>query len=269
MSSVRKRHRAPRTEAEARPRKLLFTPTNVGIVFAIIIIVSIGVYWKTVHVAMTSEITRLKAEAQQQRQQAQVFQKKAKKLSLAKKVNEVMEAKLEEERKYFLKDLRELISPFFNEWLYDLLVRYNAFPEEIEIDQKIKFPVTWMMDPYEIVIRPELQQLMDLFEWEYIGENTGSGEVSMERESFLEPFTVKLTGFNMDYETLKKMIKEMQTDRTYLVTIHGFTNEGGENEYRVIRTYSKYDLLFSVYFMNPEGMVTGETPPGMPEDKHL
>ena len=273
MSSVRKRvapAKGKPAEAERPPRKPLFTPTNVAIVFGIIILVSLIVYWRMIHVAMSTEIARLKQEAQSQLQQAQVFRKKAEMYNKANMLSLIMEEKLKDEQKYFMTDLRELIDPFINQWLFDLLSKYNVWPEKVVFKGDIEFPLTHEMDPYDVVVRGEIQRLMEVFKWKYIGEGTGSGEVSFKKTNFLEPVTIKLEGFTTDYETLRKMVQDMQERSSYLITVHGFKNRSGEDtQYFITRTISKFDLLFTVYFMNPEGTASGDRPSGMPDDEHL
>jgi len=273
MSSARKRvmpAKGKPAEAERLPRKPLFTPTNVAIVFGIIILVSLIVYWRMVHAAMTSEIARLKQETQSQLQQAQVFRKKAQMLEKANEVSLIMEEKLKDEQKYFMTDLRDLINSFFNEWLFDLLDSHNIWPEKIVVKGDIEFPLTPEMDPYDVVVRSELQRLMEVFKWKYIGEGTGGGEVSFKKSNFLEPVTIKLEGFYADYETLQRLIQDLQERSSYLITVHGFKNRSGEEtQYFITRTISKFDLLFTAYFMNPEGTASGDRPSGMPDDEHL
>lgn len=269
MSSTRKRTPAAQRAAPAErpPRRLFFTPLNVGVFFAIVILVSVLVYVPMVHRAIATETTQIKQETERLKQQAEVFKKKSQMLPIAREANQVMAAKLNEEKKYFLKEQLELMS-FLEEWMVPLFEKWG-WPEKITFDPKPVFSISWMMEPYETIADPKLQRLMDLFEWKYIGEGTGSGEVSMLPANFLEPLTFKLEGIYLTYENLKKMIKEMQTDRTYLITVHAFKNSGEDDNIYLLRTLAKYEILFSVYFMNPEGAVSGEKPPGMPDDKHL
>ncbi len=269
MSSVR-RGASPKARpgpGERPPRKPIFTPVNVGIFFAGIVIVGVGIYIPMVHRATTAEIANIKNEIEKQKQQAEIFRKKAQMLPKAEELDKVMASKIKDEQKYFLHTQREII-PFLNDWLADLFNRYG-WPEKLEIDPKLSFKISWLMEPYETVADPSIQRLLDLFEWEYIGEGSGSGEVTETLPNFLEPITFKAIGIRMRYEDLRDMIRDLQTNKTYHVTVHAFKNSESDNEYLLVRTRSKYDLLFTVYFMNPEGMVSGEKPPGMPDDKKL
>ncbi len=272
MSSVRKGAPTGRKPApsERQPRRPIFTPINVGVVFAIIVGLGIAIYVPMVHRAVTVEIANIKSQTEQQKQQAVIFKKKAGMLERAKRLRGVMAEKLEDEKKYFLKGQEDIIY-FFNNWLLNLLNNYNLWSSdlELEVEPKIVFKISWQMMPYETLADPRVQDLMDFFEWEYIGEGTGSGEVSMAMPNFLDPLTIKLTGIPMRYEKLRDMIEDMQTNKTYRVTVHAFKNSEDDNRYYLVRTVSNYELLFSVYFMNPEGMISGDKPPGMPDDKKL
>jgi len=257
---------AGRAPVERKPPKPIFTPLNVGIVFAIIIIAAIGVFWKSVYIAKTAEIDSINARIQQQKRTNEVAQTKAKMLPTAEEVNAVMDSKLLVEQRYFLKGQDDIVN-FFELWFLDVLMNHDIYSAKIEIEPDIEFKVTYKMDPIETL--PPITDAVDLFSWEYIGEGTGTGEISTRMTNFLEPMHIKITDFTMTYESLLKFVKDLQTDSTYFVTVHGFKNSGGDDNTYGYRTFSKYEIYITVYFMNPEGLVSGEVPPGMPGDKKL
>ena len=273
MSSVRKpagpaKSDAARKPAEALPPKPVFTPTNVLILFVIIIVASLLTYWKVVYAAKTAEIATIRSDIVQQERQNEIYKKKAAMLTEAVKVNEVMDEKLESEKHYFLGGQQDIVD-FFNTWFMDLLYQHFLIPEEIEIEPEVVFKISWKMMPFETLPNLSADVLTKYFNWEYIGEGKGTGEVETALPNFLEPMTIKLDGFMMDYERMKKLIEALQRDKTYMVTVHGFENSGeGDNIYSY-RTLSKYTIVFTVYFMNPEGLVSGDVPAGMPGDKSL
>jgi len=251
---------------ERKPPKPIFTPLNVGIVFVIIIVVSIALFWKSVYTAKTAEITTIQSETASVRRQNEVYRKKAEMLPKAEQINKVMDDKLQEEQKYFLRGQDELVD-FFEEWFLDVLMTNGIYSATVEIKPEIVFKVSWLMDPIETL--PPLENAVDLFKWEYIGENTGTGEVVQRYPNFLEPLTIKLSDFTMSYEQLKRFVENLQTDSTRMVTVHAFQNSGGDDNTYSFRTFSVYELVFTVYFMNPEGTTSGEVPPGMPGDEKL
>ncbi len=252
--------------AERKPPKPIFTPLNVGIVFAIIIVAAIGVFWKSVYIAKTAEIDSINARIQQQKRTNEVAQTKARMLPTAEDLNAVMDGKLEQEQRYFLKGQDDIVT-FFELWFLDVLMNHDIYSASIAIEPDIKFKVTYKMDPIETL--PPITDAVDLFSWEYIGEGTGTGEVAARMANFLEPMHIKITEFTMTYERLRKFVKDLQTDSTYFVTVHGFKNSGGDDNVYGYRTFSLYEIYITVYFMNPEGLVSGEVPPGMPGDKKL
>lgn len=267
MSSTPKKETPTgRAPAQRKPPKPIFTPLNVGIVFAIIIIASIGVFWKSVYIAKTAEIDSINGRIQQQKRTNEVKQTKALMLPTAVDVNAVMDSKLEVEQRYFLKGQDDIVS-FFELWFLDVLMNHDIYSATIEVEPDIEFKVTYAMEPIETL--PPLVDAVDIFTWEYIGEGSGTGEVSSRMTNFLEPMHIKITEFMMSYENLLRFVKDLQTDSTYFVTVHGFKNSGGDDNIYTYRTISKYELYITVYFMNPEGLVSGEVPPGMPGDKKL
>jgi hypothetical protein len=252
--------------AERKPPKPIFTPLNVGIVFAIIILASIGVFWKSVYIAKTAEIDSLNARIQQQKRTNEVAKKKAAMLPTAEQLNAVMDGKLADEQHFFLKGQDDIVS-FFEEWFLDMLWSSDIYAATFDIEPDIEFKVTYEMDPIETL--PPVADAVDLFSWEYVGEGTGTGEVATRMANFLEPMHIKLSEFMMTYERLLDFVERLQTDATYFVTVHGFKNSGGDDNVYSYRTISKWELYMTVYFMNPEGLVSGEVPPGMPGDKKL
>ncbi len=267
MSSTPKKEApAKRPPAERKPPKPIFTPLNVGIVLAIIILVSIGVFWKSVYIAKTAEIDTLNARIQQQKRTNEVAKKKAAMLPTAKELNAVMDKKLEDEQRFFLKGQDDIVS-FFEEWFLDILLNHDIYTATVGVEPDIEFKVSYKMNPIETL--PPIQDAVSLFKWKYIGEGTGTGEVSTRMANFLEPMHIKLSEFAMTYEQLRRFIRNLQTDATYFVTVHGFKNTGADENVYSFRTISTYEMYMTVYFMNPEGMVSGEVPAGMPGDKKL
>ncbi|OGK11151.1 MAG: hypothetical protein A2Y63_04925 [Candidatus Riflebacteria bacterium RBG_13_59_9] len=237
-----------------------------GVVFAIVILATIGVYWKSVYIAKTAEIDSTKATIERQRQQNEVYRKKALALPEAEKINRVMDAKLAEEKKYFLPGQEEIVR-FFDEWFLDALMNNGIYSAKVEIEPDVTFKISWLMSPMETL--PGLADAADMFGWEYIGEGSGSGEVTTLYPNFLEPMTITVTEFTMTYEQMRRFIEELQTDSTYLVTVHAFKNTGDSDNIYGFRTLSVYEIVFTVYFMNPEGAATGDVPAGMPGDMSL
>ena len=257
---------AGRAPAERKPPKPIFTPLNVGIVFAIIIIAAIGMFWKSVYIAKTAEIDSINGRIQQQKRTNEVKQTKALMLPTAVDVNTVMDSKLLQEQRYFLKGQDDIVN-FFELWFLDVLMNHDIYSATIEIEPDIEFKVTYAMDPIETL--PPLADAVDLFSWKYIGEGTGTGEVATRMANFLEPMHIRITEFSMTFEIFGRFVENLQRDLSYFVTVHGFKNTGGDDNIYTYRTISKYEIYITVYFMNPEGLVSGEVPPGMPGDKKL
>ena len=254
--------------AERKPPRPIFTPLNVGIVLVIIILVAIGVFWKSVYIAKTAEIDSINAAIERQRQQNEVYKKKAEMLPKAEKLNAVMDKKLQSEQKYYLAGQGDII-PFFEEWFLDILMSNGIYVAKVETEpSEIVFKLSWLMEPVETL--PPIQDAVDMFKWEYVGEGSGTGEVAEKYPNFLEPLTIHLSEFTMTYEDMKRFVKALQTDATYMVTVHGFSNKSEEEEsFYGFRTVSPWETKFTVYFMNPEGMTSGDVPPGMPADRSL
>lgn len=269
MSSTRKQG-APagkgKAPVERRPAKPIFTPLNVGIVLVIIILGTVGFFWKSIYIAKSAEIDTVNGQIEAQKRQNEVYQKKAEMLPKAEQIKSLMITKLDQEQKYFLKGQEDLMF-FFGEWFLDVLMGHGIYTATVEIEPKIKFKVSYAASPIETL--PPLSEAIDLFEWEYIGEGTGDGTVSTKMPEFLSPLTITITEFFMTYEEMKKFVWDLQRDSTYFVTVHGFRNTGGDDNQYGFRTTSKYEIIFTVYFINPEGTTSGEAPPGMPKDRKL
>jgi hypothetical protein len=252
--------------AERKPPKPIFTPLNVGIVFIIIIVVAIAMFWKSVYTAKTAETATIRSKTVSVQRQNEVYRKKAEMLPKAERLNKAMDDKLVDEQKYFLPGQDALVE-FFEEWFLDVLMANGIYSAKVEIKPDVVFKVSWLMDPIETL--PPLEDAVELFKWEYIGEGTGTGEIVSRYPNFLEPLNITLSEFTMSYEQLKQFVENLQNDTTRRVTVHGFQNSGGEDNSYSFRTFSVYELAFTVYFMNPEGMTSGEVPPGMPGDVKL
>jgi hypothetical protein len=272
MSSTRKQAAASPTGAKGKapvdrkPAAPIFTPLNVGIVLVIIIIVAVAVFWKSVYIAKTAEISTINGQTQAQKTQNDVYKKKASMLGTATEINKVMDSKLKQEKKYFLTGQDDLVN-FFNGWFADMLWSNGINSFKAEIDPKITFKVSWKTKPMDTL--PQLQNAIDMFSWEYTGEGGGDTASSTNYPDFITPMTIKLTEFNLTYEQMRHLIDNLQSNLTYFVTVHGFKNTGGDDNQYGFRTRSKYELLFTVYFMNPEGAASGDVPKGMPADKKL
>jgi len=241
------------------------------IVFVVIIVVSLLTYWKAVYAAKTAEIASVKSSIQQQIRQNEIYKKKASMLAEATKVNEVMDEKLKTDQKYFILGQQGVID-FFDNWFVDLFWRNpNIDRMSIEIKPDQIFTISWKMKPMQTL--PDIQgaeeALWKFFKWEYVGEGTGTGEVGAPSGNFLEPLTITLDLANTSYEELRKFIEELQTNRSYLVTVHAFKNSGDSDNVYSYRTRSKYTLVFSVHTMYPEGVASGDVPAGMPKDESL
>jgi len=273
MSSTRKQAGAPpaakaKAPIDRKPPAPIFTPLNVGIVLIILILVAVGVFWKSIYLAKTAEINTIQGQVKAQISQNEVYKKKAEMLDTANQINKVMDAKLKQEKKYFLVGQDEVVN-FFNVWFWDIILSQNLdfSTLKVEIEPKLTFKISWKAKPQDTL--PRLQNAIDLFGWEYIGEGSGTGEVSSNFPDFITPMTLKLTEFTLTYEQMRDFVKRLQEDGTYFVTVHGFKNSGGDDNIYGFRTRSKYELLFTVYFMNPEGTASGDVPKGMPADKKL
>lgn len=274
MSSIRKpaqptKPGGPRKPAERQPPKPIFTPTNVLIVFAVIIVVSLITYWKAVYAAKTAEVASVQSSIQQQVRQNEIYKKKAGMLAEAIKVNEVIDDKLETDRKYFIQGQEGLIDFFDNWFLYMFLTYWEIDSASVDLKPEQVFKVSWKMKPVQTLPKMEATDwLWPFFKWEYIGEGTGTGEVSAAGANFLEPLTITLDLVNVSYDRLRKIIEALQTDKTFLVTVHAFKNNG-DLDFQRYRPRGTYSLAFSVYIMNPEGVASGDVPAGMPKDESL
>ncbi len=270
MSSTRKQAGQPAAKGKApvdrKPAAPIFTPLNVGIVLVIIILASIGFFWKSIYIAKTAEIDTVNGQIEAQKRQNEVYQKKAEMLPKAEQIKSIMTKKLQQEQKYFLKGQEDLMN-FFEQWFLDVLMGHGIYTAKVEIAPEIVFKISYAASPIETL--PPLTDAIDLFAWEYIGEGTGDGTVSTKMPEFLSPLTITLTEFTMTYEELKRFVKDLQTDSTYFVTVHAFRNTGGDDNQYGFRTVSQYEMIFTVYFINPEGTTAGEAPPGMPKDRKL
>jgi hypothetical protein len=273
MSSTRKQAAAPAAGAKGKapvdrkPPAPIFTPLNVGIVLVIIIVAAVAFFWKSVYLAKTAEIASVNSQIQAQKTQNDVYKKKASMLGTATEINKVMDSKLKQEKKYFLNGQQDLVT-FFNGWFADMLWTNGINSFKAEIEPKITFKVSWKSDPIETL--PQLENAIDMFSWEYSGEGGADAAApSTNYPDFITPMTIKLTEFNLTYEQMRRLIDNMQRNLTYFVTVHAFKNTGGDDNQYGFRTRSKYELLFTVYFMNPEGAASGDVPKGMPADKKL
>jgi|GEM_PF-1928982 len=275
MSSTRRPAEAAKTDkgrkpAERQPPKAVFTPTTVLIVFVVVIVVSLITYWKAVYAAKTAEIASVQSAIQQQVRQNEIYKKKAAMLAEAMKVNEVMDEKLESEKTYFIQG-QEGVIDFFNNWFLDLFwTVYEIDTASVEVTGLQPFKVTWKMMPMETLPKIESQDwLWPFFKWEYEGEGTGTGEVAAPTGNFLQPITITLDLTQVSYEHLRKIVQDLQTNWSYLVTVHAFKSTGDLGYVWSIYPKSDYSLVFSVHMMNPEGAASGDMPAGMPQDESL
>lgn len=99
------------------------------------------------------------------------------------------------------------------------------------------------------------------------GGGGGSGvEFDPETSPFLVPLTFVLADIPATYDQIKKFLKVVQTDSTFLLTVHCLKNNDSKI-IRSVRAYSLYKVAITIYFFNPNAAVQGNTPPDPPGSK--
>ncbi len=271
MSSTRKQPPAKgkQTQQDTGPKQPLFTPQTVGIVFAILLVISVVVFYKGFYEKKVQEIAALEGQINTQQQSNETYKRKAAKLDTAQSVKGIMDQKLEEVQPFFIMDQDEMREFLFYTFP-DVLVRSNIDPYSIKTEMEFLYKLPWYFDsPFETIPDwADPEEATDMFDWDYQARTEGEKEPETKEAlgvpaSFIQPFKIHLEEVPLTYEQLKRFIKNLQQHGGKLFTVHCFKNDSGSNA-GFLRVTSNYEMELSVYFMNPTQAASGETPEGMP-----
>lgn len=262
----------PGPERKAAVKGPVVTPQALGIVFFLIIVVGVIVFWQMVVVKFNNQITTLNNTINQTRSQIETYKKKGSMLTEAKDVNSAIREKLNTLDYLFLVD-QDSIVPFFEDTLLPLISTSQLRPtadSKLEVDKYI-FKINMAMEPFNTLPSSTLfENAEDVFGIEYQGEKDGQPVdtvLNTQPPAFLTPYQIKMTKFGGTYENVKQFIEDIQTKRNaVLITVHCFKNDKSEN-YGLYRTMTVWDIVMTVYFMNPEAQASGDNPPDPPGAK--
>lgn len=272
MSSTRKQPPAKgqqKQQQDTGPRQPIFTPLNVGIVFGILLIVAAIVFWKGFAEPKNQEIASLDGQISKQIQDNETYKRQAAKLGEAQEIKAIMDQKIEEVRPKFLYD-DDSMRVFFFETFPDILTRSNINPAAIKVETEWVYTLPWWFDsPFWTFPDWSIpSEGWDMFRWDY--KSRSEGETAPETkgtfgapEVFIKPVKIHLEEVRLTYEGVQRFVESLQRRSKVLITVHCFKNDAGENQ-GFLRVSSLYEIVLTIYQMNPEKPASGDNPEGMP-----
>lgn len=243
------------------------TPQALGILFGIILIVGIAVYYFMVIKENTEKQDQLRGQITQTESQIQTYKKKGARLQDAISLNTALREKLNMLDYLFLQDQGSIL-PFYENTLLPLIESSTLEMGTIEPLEVYNFRINMAMSPFNTIpavggIEEPQNQFTISYEPEQGGTPTET-PVTTSPSSFLTPYSLRLTEFSGTYEDVIKFVRKLQTDRNArLITVHCIRNDEGNNS-TFYRTSTTWDMVITVYFMNPEQNASGDMPPSPP-----
>ncbi len=242
------------------------TPQALGIVFLILAIIGVAVFFSQAK-KLTEEQAAVQSKITQQEGLIATYRKKGDKLQEAIDLNNALREKLNLLDYLFLQDQSSIL-PFYENTLLPLIDSSTLRMGKIEPLEPYGFKINMAMEPFNTI--PSVGGIEDpdtQFTISYEPEQGGTPveePITTKPSAFLTPYSFKLTEFSGTYEDCKKFVEKLQTDRNAkLMTVHCIKNDDSKNAgfYRISTTW---DLVITVYFMNPEVNASGDDPPGLP-----
>ena len=244
----------------------VITPQALGIVFLILAIILIAVFVSQVK-KLSEEQDTVKGQIAQQQGLIATYKKKGAKLQEAIDLNNALREKLAMLDYLFLQDQSSIL-PFYENTLLPLIDSGTLRMGTIEPLESYNFKMNMAMEPFNTI--PSIGGIEDPVEQFTISYEPERGGTPVEEpitttpSAFLTPYSFKLTEFSGTYEDCMKFVKKLQTDRnSKLITVHCVKNDDSNNA-GFFRTSTTWDLVLTVYFMNPEVNASGDQPPGLP-----
>lgn len=271
MSSTRKQT-APAGKPGKPERKApsgpVITPQVLGIVFGIILVIGLVVYYQSVVVKFNSDIAALENEKNSLSQKKRTYETKRDKLDQARNLNLALREKLSLIDYLFLYN-QDSILPFFEDTMFPIIEGGTLMigsDSVIEMEPFV-FQINMAMQPFATLPRSRLfEDAVSLFPVEYHGEKNGvptDTVLNTQPPTFLEPYHIDLVDFEGTYEDVKRFIEDVQTaEDDILITVHCLKSDG--DPWGLFRSYSKWTIKMTVYFMNPEESANGDNPPAPP-----
>jgi len=125
------------------------------------------------------------------------------------------------------------------------------------------------MSPFRTLPRSQFfENAETLFPIHYVGEKNGvpiETAVDTRPGVFLEPYHITLEKWYGTYEDCASFIEDAQQSelQDIMMTVHCLKNDEGDN-FGIWRTVTAWDIVLTVYFMNPERTASGDEPPSPP-----
>jgi len=261
----------PERKAAAGP---VITPQVLGIIFGIIIVIGVVVYIQMVVVKYNNDIQSLNNEISGLDQRIRTYQTKQGKLDQARDLNVALREKLSLIDYLFLYN-QDSVLPFFEETLLPIIeggeLQVLTGESLIEIEKPYTFMINMAMSPFATIPRSVLfgDDPEGVFPIEYVGEKNGQPidtVLDTQPSAFLHPYHISLVDFAGTYEDVEKFISRIQTaEDDVLMTVHCVKSDG--DPWGLYRSYSKWTIRLTVYFMNPEASANGDNPPDPPGSK--
>ena len=256
----------PERKAAAGP---VVTPQVLGIFFGIIIIVGVVLFMQMVVVKFNKDIQSLNNEISGLDQRIRTYNTKKGKLDQARNLNVALREKLSLIDYLFLYN-QDSVLPFWEETLLPIIEggELTVLPGEsfLEADE-YTFNINMAMSPFATLPRSVLfEDVVTLFPIEYKGEQNGveiEKVLDTQPPNFLWPYNIALVDFAGTYEDVAKFVERVQTaEDDVLMTVHCIKSDG--DPWGLYRSFSKWTIRMTVYFMNPEAAASGDNPPEPP-----
>jgi len=271
MSANRKaagRNAGPPPERKA-PTGPVITPGILSVVFLVIIIAAVITYFQTFVKDNTAKQQAATGRISAADTNIATYKKKGAKLEIADKLNVTVKEKLKDTAYMFMTDQSSVI-PFWQETFFPIFESANLTPgESAEIKASIyTFKINMAMNPMSTLPASQFfKDVQSVFKIEYVPEQGGvpvEEPLATMQSDFLTPYNIELRGWRGSYEDIQRFIRHLQVRQNKtLFTVHCFKNKEDKNAYGY-RTEGEWDILLTVYFINPEASASGDTPPGLP-----
>jgi hypothetical protein len=255
----------PGPEKKAAPGPVI-TPQVLGIVFGLILIAGV-IYYVTQVNKITEKESSIQSQISTQEGLIKTYKTKGAKLEEAINLNNALREKLDMLDYLFLQDQSSIL-PFYENTLLPLIDSGTLRMGKIEPLEPYNFEINMAMEPFNTIPsiggieKPESQ-----FTISYTPEQGGTPveePITTTPKDFLTPYSIKLKEFVGTYSDCKKFIEKLQTDRNAkMITVHCLKNDDSKSS-GLYRITTSWDLVITVYFMNPEVNASGDQPPGLP-----
>jgi hypothetical protein len=251
------------------PAGPVLTPQVLGVIIFVLLVIGVSMYYTMVIKKSNETKATISSNITTAQTNAQTYEKKGKKLEIARKLNTAVRDKLKTVAYMFMTDQNSVI-PFWEDEFFPILDSSNLTPSG---DSKIwveeyTFQINMAMTPFETLPPSTLfENAEDTFPIQYHGEKGGVPEtepIDTRPGTFLTPYQIKLEKFVGTYEDVKDFIEDLQVKQNKsLYTVHCFKNDEAEN-FGLIRTFSAWDIALTVYFINLDSGASGDQPPAPP-----